>query len=446
MDFGSGNVWRLNYSSDRGATWSAASATVIANQFPMPVTLPNGDVIVTYRSSTGSAVYRRSTNGGVTLGAQQTIATTTSPTCPPDNAGCNIWRLSPIPANSVNRNNGSMVVTWSDGTGGTSTIRYSRSTNSGATWSASAVLAPSGVGNTYQVEPWVEADELGIFHAVWYDDRDSPNTSIFHIYYSQSTDDGATWSAATRISTASSDLRIGIPTSYSRAAGDYINVTAAQGNLYATWTDTRSGTGEDIYVVRGTYGGVAATPTATLTSTAIPTATSTRTRTPTNTPAPTDTPTPAVIVRGHVFLQGRPSQPSPRQSVPITFTLRLASGGPDYNYVASTDDSGVFTVTAPAPGTYNYRVKNPQALAAAGNAALAPGINSVEMGTLPEGDANNDNCVSVVDFTLAKNAFGKSEGDPGYDPRADFNGDGTISIADFNLLKGNFGVCGAGPI
>src|SRR5205814_4935423 len=61
MDFGSGNGWRLNYSSDGGATFSAASAFFSASQFPMPVALPNGDVIVTYDVGAGVS-YRRSTD------------------------------------------------------------------------------------------------------------------------------------------------------------------------------------------------------------------------------------------------------------------------------------------------------------------------------------------------------------------------------------------------
>jgi hypothetical protein len=294
MDFGSGSGWRLNYSSDRGVTFSTPSAFFGANQFPMPVTLPNGDVIVSYRVASTVIGYRRSTDGGATFGAVQTISSHTSPRCPPDNSGCGIWRLSPIPVNSVNRNDGTMIVVWADGRASptnTATIYYTRSTDNGATWSTAATLAPPGVANTYQVEPWVEADEQGIFHAIWYDDRENPNTSLFHIYYSQSTDNGATWSTATRISTATSDLRIGIPSSYGGAAGDYINVTASHGNVYAVWTDTRSGTGEDVYVVRGTYGGGTATPTVTgtpptATSTTVPTSTSTSTATRTNTAIP----------------------------------------------------------------------------------------------------------------------------------------------------------------
>ena len=74
-----------------------------------------------------------------------------------------------------------------------------------------ALRLPPGVSGTYQVEPWVHADEAGVFHAIWYDDRENPNTSIFHIYYSQSTDNGQTWTQAVRISTAMEKRRSRAP-------------------------------------------------------------------------------------------------------------------------------------------------------------------------------------------------------------------------------------------
>ena len=69
-----------------------------------------------------------------------------------------------------------------------------------------------------------------------------------------------------------------------------------------------------------------------------------------------------------------------------------------------------------------------------------------EMGLLWEGDANNDNCVSALDFNMVKNSFGKGVGDPGYDSRADFTGDNRITSVDFSMLRGTFGQCGVGPI
>ncbi len=161
--------------------------------------------------------------------------------------------------------------------------------------------------------------------------------------------------------------------------------------------------------------------------------------------APSPTPN-AAQLQGHVTIQGRPAQPNALQSVPVTFTLRLASGGPESDYSTTTDASGNFTVTAPAAGNYNWRVKNPQTMANSGSVSVSSGFTTQEMGLLRAGDANNDNCVSVQDVGILKNTFGKSQGDPGYDARADFNGDNAVTTVDFNLMKGNFGQCGASPI
>ncbi len=178
-------------------------------------------------------------------------------------------------------------------------------------------------------------------------------------------------------------------------------------------------------------------PTNTRTNTAVPTSTFTSTATPTDV---------SVTLRGHVLLQGRPNPPDARWAIVVEFTLRLTSGSTYYNYIQPADTSGYFTITAPGPGSYNYRVKNPQTLANSGSVTLVIGTNNLEVGTLLDGDANDDNCINVQDFSVLKNTFGKSVGDPGYDGRADFNDDNVISVTDFGLQKNNFGICGAGPI
>ena len=357
MDFAGGSAVRLNYSTDRGATWSAQSTVAsTAYQFPQPVVLPNGDVLVTYSPNGGQVGYRRSTDGGVTFGSLNAISSLTQPPCPPDDSGCFIWRLNAIPSAAVDSNTGDTVVTWADGRTGTAIVYYSRSTDNGATWSAAAQMAPPGAGSIYQVEPWVTTDETGVFHAVWYDDRDNPNTSIFNIYYSQSTDEGQTWSPAVRISTATSDLRIGIPSSYAGAAGDYINVTAAQGNVYAVWTDTREGTGEDIYAVRGTI--PQGTPTPTVTGTP-------PTVTPTNTPVPptataTATPVPPSATPSSTATPTVPTEPTQTATAPVgTATPALptdtpapsATAAPPTGTPAATTTSGPSATATPATPT-----------------------------------------------------------------------------------------------
>jgi hypothetical protein len=130
-------------------------------------------------------------------------------------------------------------------------------------------------------------------------------------------------------------------------------------------------------------------------------------------------------------------------------TITLKSGAFEVNYPAQmTNDSGYFTLdTGAMPyGAYQWRVKGPKFLANVGNVMLNGNAVSVEMGTLIAGDANNDNIISVTDFTILKTTFGKSPGDPGYDDRADFTGDSIVNIADFSLLKANFGQGGGNPL
>ena len=85
------------------------------------------------------------------------------------------------------------------------------------------------------------------------------------------------------------NLNIGIPSGsgWNGAAGDYISVTSLDNVAYAIWTDTRSGTNEDVYTSAYTPPSQG-TPTPTVTGTP-PTATPTRTATQTSTSTPTAT-------------------------------------------------------------------------------------------------------------------------------------------------------------
>jgi hypothetical protein len=56
---------------------------------------------------------------------------------------------------------------------------------------------------------------------------------------------------------------------------------------------------------------------------------------------------------------------------------------------------------------------------------------SVDFGALRGGDANDDNAVQLVDFSILRTTCGKCQGGPPYDGRADFNGDGRVLLVDF---------------
>jgi hypothetical protein len=180
------------------------------------------------------------------------------------------------------------------------------------------------------------------------------------------------------------------------------------------------------YTINGGFWGVAA-----------PAATAT----PTNTPSATATMTPILV--GHVNWQGGGAQPNARQQQPVTLTLKL--GTTEVNYPSqNTDASGFFTVSVGSlpNGTYNWRAKGPKFLATSGTVTLAGAEQTNrQMGVQPAGDANDNNIVNAVDFSLLRAAFGTTN-----DPRTDFNNDGITNSVDFNLLRGNFGIAGDPPI
>ncbi|MBC7260464.1 MAG: hypothetical protein H5T63_00500, partial [Chloroflexi bacterium] len=149
-------------------------------------------------------------------------------------------------------------------------------------------------------------------------------------------------------------------------------------------------------------------------------------------------------LNGSVTLQGRPAAPHNSWIGPLNVTLHQpGSSVAQLTYAVQTDNRGRFTIANIPAGTYDIRVKGPHTLAnIRSNVALNTGNNSVNMGTLLEGDANNDNQVSVADASILASTFGLSQGNANFKPEADFNNDGIVNAADQQLLQANFGKTG----
>ncbi|MBM3133996.1 MAG: hypothetical protein FJZ89_01640 [Chloroflexi bacterium] len=149
------------------------------------------------------------------------------------------------------------------------------------------------------------------------------------------------------------------------------------------------------------------------------------------------------ILYGSVILQGRPTPPNPRWATNLTVSLTEPGEGlPRYSFTLTTDDRGHFTLRGIQPGTYEVRVKNSHTLQNKVTVTLVGGNNAVDFGALREGDANNDNFVTLLDFSILASTFGKCQDTAGYDDRADFNEDQCVSLLDFSLLASNFGQAG----
>lgn len=146
---------------------------------------------------------------------------------------------------------------------------------------------------------------------------------------------------------------------------------------------------------------------------------------------------------GTVTFQSRPAAPNSLLSMPVLVRITRVSDSAQFFYeYITTDNMGRFTVNNLPPGNYNVWVKGAHTLSNLVSATLVAGNNNVNIGTLKEGDANDDNTVSLSDFSLLASSFGKSTGEVGFDARADFNGDGLITLTDFSLLASNYGQSG----
>jgi len=149
-----------------------------------------------------------------------------------------------------------------------------------------------------------------------------------------------------------------------------------------------------------------------------------------------------VALEGIVELQGRPLSPHP--SLSILLSIEFFPAGSDFAVLSintTTDQNGMFIIndTGLNPGNYVIRVKSDHSLGVAFAMSLNEGSNVVDFGLLPEGDANGDNAVTILDFSILSSSFALGLGDPDYDERADYNDDDLVSIADFSLLSSNFG-------
>ena len=143
-------------------------------------------------------------------------------------------------------------------------------------------------------------------------------------------------------------------------------------------------------------------------------------------------------LEGMMLLQGRTDH-----SGDLTVTLYDESGVQvGLPFAATANPSGQFSITSIAAGTYQVAVKHPKYLQKVALVAVAEGSNPVNFGQANAGDANNDNLVTLPDFSILANSFNKSSADAGYDDRADFNGDGLVTLVDFSLLASNFNTQG----
>jgi len=123
---------------------------------------------------------------------------------------------------------GNLHLVWADHTPGNYEIYYKKGTDGGATWTSSQRLSWAS-GSSYS--PAIAVDSYGRVHVVWADHRYGNS----EIYYKKSVDGGGTWTPSQRLTLTSGSSRI------PSIAVDSFD------NLYFVFTDETPGNAEIYY-------------------------------------------------------------------------------------------------------------------------------------------------------------------------------------------------------
>ena len=227
----------------------------------------NGDVYVFWQDADGSRnIYlAKSTDGGSTFGSPITVAAIKASS-----------RKLSIPADSGRKSRvyvSSAVyrtatkdlafVVWADlsgesgctsgsgpGTDATSSCKtriwFTRSTDGGATWATPSMLNNQS-GKNDQAFPRIAVDETdGGLMVVYYDTVDDSARLKTELFMQTSQDDGVGWSATTKVSSGQTD-ETSAGADSGNQYGDYIGLHGHAGAFFPAWTDRRSGGSEEIW-------------------------------------------------------------------------------------------------------------------------------------------------------------------------------------------------------
>ena len=226
----------------------------------------SGDVFV-FWPTTGNRriIVRKSTNGAVSFGAAVVVRTMFDSYDIGIPAMANrralIYTSGGAYRTAVKNN---VYVAWTDLTGaagctsaanepGTNAasacktrIWFSRSTNGGTTWSA-AVMVNNQAGLNDQFNQALAVDEsTGRIAIIYYDTVGDATRRKTNVYYQTSSNDGATWSVATKVSTVQTDETVA-GADLGNQYGDYNSLSGWASKFLPSWTDRRSGAKEEIW-------------------------------------------------------------------------------------------------------------------------------------------------------------------------------------------------------
>lgn len=140
-----------------------------------------------------------------------------------------------------------------------------------------------------------------------------------------------------------------------------------------------------------------------------------------------------LLYDGEVTLQDWTASPQG-----VVLQMRVGASG----FPVSLDEQGRFRIPMSiAPGLYDVSLKGSHWLRKTLRGVRFPLAKPLRF-TLPNGDVDGDNEVTLFDFGALVTAFGSVPGDASWNPNADLDGDEEVTLFDFGILVRNFGKVG----
>ena len=127
-----------------------------------------------------------------------------------------------------------------------SRIWFARSTDGGASWSAAKMINNRASRNDQFNQALAVDESTGRIAVIYYDTVGDPARRKTNIHYQTSSDGGVTWSAAVKVTTASTDETAAGAASRSQY-GDYNGLSGWASKFIPSWTDRRSNAREEIW-------------------------------------------------------------------------------------------------------------------------------------------------------------------------------------------------------
>lgn len=135
-----------------------------------------------------------------------------------------------------------------------------------------------------------------------------------------------------------------------------------------------------------------------------------------------------------------------QMEIPVELSIVFSDELDQYDHAIIPDVNGDFRIPLAKNGNCSISINSERMLRKIVSADIISGINKLDLGELPAGDATDDNTVNIFDFSLLARSYRQSEGEELYDARADFNRDSTVNIFDFSILARYYRQIGAEPL